>query len=559
MEAFEVSTSRCLEIFLQKVVDYNYFIIMGTNSKSIEKLLGLIDTSDLVLPEIQRDFVWNRSDVLLLFDSLFRRLPIGYMLVWKAKTAVGDKSFKGQKKLKHGQSINSFYGYLLDGQQRLTAIKLVRDGDDNYTLMFCLWPDDETKPDENRFSFKARWNSDDPWYVPVSDVINGQVTVHQIVERLKREAGDFDPDTDTDKVYASISKLKSIMDIEVGIIEYEDNHYRKATELFIRFNSTGKKLKGTDLVAAELALTVPELVSQSINSTSTKYSPFFFFTSTFLIQCLAAIHTSKMNFKKPKDVWSDSDAAEIKNSWKKAEIGLGRTIEFLTGTVLWGSDSWLPSINSIIPLVYILSHKKFSHRDRIHARNWLLSANLYAIFSGSVHSELDRILRGLKHDLSIDKLTSLTRRDTGKIKPDHFETRRKSGGVMSLYISMLRNNNAKDWVARTPLDGSVIGHNAELQVHHFFPQALLYDHGYNPEQVNTFANYTIINKDTNLDISSEEPAVYVKKLGLKKKDLHDQCIPLDKSLWTVNRYGNFLVARRKLLAKNANSFLRNLS
>jgi len=527
---------------------------MGTNSKTLETLLDQIESGELVLPEIQRDFVWNRNNVLLLFDSLYRRLPIGYMLVWKAKTIVGSKHFKGIAKKRVGQAIDSFYGYLLDGQQRLTAIKLVKDSEENYPLMFALWPEDEEKPDENRFSYKTRWNSADPWCVPVSDIITRQITPYQIVEQLKVAAEDFNSDTDADPILAYVTKLQGIMDYEIGVIEYEDNHYRRATELFIRFNSTGKKLKSTDLIASELALTVPELVSQGINKTCTKYSPQFSFTSTFLIQCLIAVQTAGMNVKNPKDVWSGSNSKEIKNAWKRTEIGLGRTIEFITSTVRWDSDSWLPSINAIIPLVYLLSKKKLSADERKVACKWLLGANINGIFSGAVHSELDRILRGLKKEPSLDKLRDLTKRDMGLIKPHHFETRRKSGAAMSLYISMLRNSNAKDWLSRAPLDGSVMGHNAELQVHHFFPQSLLYANGFKSEEINTFANYTIINKETNLGISAEEPATYVKRLGIKKKDLQDQYIPLDRSLWTVDKYRDFIATRRKLLSKNANAF-----
>jgi len=417
-------------------------------------------------------------------------LPIGYMLVWKAKTTVSHRSFKGRKKQIVGQAIDGFYGYLLDGQQRLTSIQLVKDRDNNYPLMFSLWPKDEDNPDEDRFCFRARWNRDNPWYIPVADIITEQIKPLHAIDRLK-DVEDFNYDEDADKILAWVTTLKAIMDYEVGIIEYEDNHYRKATELFIRFNSTGKKLKGTDLVAAELALTVPDLVSQGINQTCTKYSSFNF-SNTFLIQCLAAVHTSKINLKKPKDVWDGSKKQEIKASWRHTERGLGRTIEFLTGIVKWDSSSWLPSINSIIPLVYLFSQSKLNQKNRILARNWILTANVHAIFSGSVYSELDRILRGLKKEASIKKLINLTKRDMGKIREGHFDTRRKSGATMSLYISMLRNNNAKDWIYGTPLDGNVIGHNAELQVHHFFPRSLLLMHGFESDQINTFANYTII-------------------------------------------------------------------
>lgn len=67
-------------------------------------------------------------------------------------------------------------------------------------------------------------------------------------------------------------------------------------------------------------------------------------------------------------------------------------------------------------------------------------------------------------------------------------------------------------------NGNVIGHNAELQVHHLSPQVLLKENGFDSEKINTFANYTIINKETNLDISAEEPAEYVKRLGIRRKE-----------------------------------------
>ena len=513
-----------------------------------------MDSGELALPEIQRDFVWNRKNVLLLFDSLYRGLPIGYMLVWKAKQFVTEKNIKSKPRKR--QNIENFYGYLLDGQQRLSSIQRVRDGDENFPLMFSLRPDNESKHDENRFSYSSRSKINDPWFVPVPEVISGQISPMEILKKLEREAKDYDERRDANQVFASITKLNNILDCNIGIIEFEDDDYRIATDLFIRFNSTGKKLKITDLVSSELALTVPDIVSQGINRLCTKNSPAFSFSSTYLIQCLVAVHTGKLNLKNPQEVWKGSNVREIKNSWKRTEKGIGRAIEFLTGTVKWNSSAWLPSINSIIPLVYLLSLDKFNVEERILARNWLLKANIHQIFSGSAHTELDRILRNISREPTIDKLLNITKRDIGKIRPYHFETRRTSGAQMSLFISMLRNNNAKDWCKDTPLDGSVIGHNAELQVHHFFPKALLKLKGYNYDKINTFANYVIIDKGCNLGISDEEPSKYIKEHKISKKDLRDQCIPLDKTLWSVSRYEDFLEERRKLLAKNANAFLK---
>ena len=81
---------------------------MGTTNKSLKTLLEHIDANELVLPEIQRDFVWKRKNVLLLFDSLYRRLPIGYMLVWKAKVIVAHRQISTKSQTSLGQAIENF-------------------------------------------------------------------------------------------------------------------------------------------------------------------------------------------------------------------------------------------------------------------------------------------------------------------------------------------------------------------------------------------------------------------------------------------------------------------
>ncbi len=127
-----------------------------TSNSSIKALLEYIDSGKLVLPEIQREFVWNKKNVLQLFDSLYRGFPIGFMLIWKTSIAVAQGKFKDKSTIKIGQSLDSFYGYLLDGQQRLSAIRLVRDRDEKHLLMFVLYPENEEQPDNNRFSFLSR-------------------------------------------------------------------------------------------------------------------------------------------------------------------------------------------------------------------------------------------------------------------------------------------------------------------------------------------------------------------------------------------------------------------
>jgi len=121
---------------------------------------------------------------------------------------------------------------------------------------------------------------------------------------------------------------------------------------------------------------------------------------------------------------------------------------------------------------------------------------------------------------------------------------------------MLAENDARDWCDHhLRLDGKVHGHNAELQVHHFFPKSLLRKHGRGVDMINTFANYVIISKSCNLDVLAEEPATYMKRLRVSNAELEKQCIPPERNLWHIDRYDDFLKERRRLLAFAANRFL----
>ncbi len=58
----------------------------------ISTILDHIDSGHMALPEFQRGYVWNRDQVRGLFDSLYRRHPVGGLLVWatEAKTAADE-------------------------------------------------------------------------------------------------------------------------------------------------------------------------------------------------------------------------------------------------------------------------------------------------------------------------------------------------------------------------------------------------------------------------------------------------------------------------------------
>ena len=81
-------------------------------------ILDQIDLGSMALPEFQRGYVWNRDQVVGLMESLYRRHPVGGLLVWVTSTEVASEAqTRGGDELPPGT-----VKLLLDGQQRITSL-----------------------------------------------------------------------------------------------------------------------------------------------------------------------------------------------------------------------------------------------------------------------------------------------------------------------------------------------------------------------------------------------------------------------------------------------------
>ena len=81
------------------------------NKYSVDHIRGWIASKEVVIPEIQRPFVWKATQVRDLIDSLYNGYPVGYLIVSRSHDV----------KLKDG-SYSKGQRILIDGQQRVTAL-----------------------------------------------------------------------------------------------------------------------------------------------------------------------------------------------------------------------------------------------------------------------------------------------------------------------------------------------------------------------------------------------------------------------------------------------------
>jgi len=94
------------------------------NIVRIPTLLKELLDGDLLIPRFQRPFVWQPEQRVLLLDSIYRRYPIGSVLVWrtqKHKLACFDRI--GGLRIQRAQRLSEQLAqYVLDGHQRLSTL-----------------------------------------------------------------------------------------------------------------------------------------------------------------------------------------------------------------------------------------------------------------------------------------------------------------------------------------------------------------------------------------------------------------------------------------------------
>ena len=84
-------------------------------------ILSWINSREVVIPEIQRPFVWDATKVRDLMDSLYQGYPIGYFIIWRNPSV----------RLKNGRTAEG-KKILIDGQQRVIALEAAILG--NYVI-----------------------------------------------------------------------------------------------------------------------------------------------------------------------------------------------------------------------------------------------------------------------------------------------------------------------------------------------------------------------------------------------------------------------------------------
>jgi len=204
----------------------------------------------------------------------------------------------------------------------------------------------------------------------------------------------------------------------------------------------------------------------------------------------------------------------------------------------------------LVPVMALCANQTARDRDSKAISAWLAIAALLHRYSGAAETALDQDLKACRAADPIAALLTNLRRDEGSIKisPDDFSGALvDKGGLLGTYVAC-RHRGLRDLFSN-----SEIILQPRIERHHILPRAQF------PERrrptADCVANIAFIAEATNRSISMSGPEVYLARIP--ERVLRSQCIPSDRSLWSIDRAEEFWEARRELLAGSLNDYLRS--
>lgn len=565
---------------------------MAKAEATVEELVGMIERGELRLPEMQRRYVWRSPRVRDLLDSLYRGYPSGAILLWDTDEDVPLQDMAVQQEANPYKSTR----LLLDGQQRLTSLAAVirggavtvRGRKRPIELLFNLeHPDElafvtevhEDGPDgengEERIDDEADSTEDElqkrfdsmtfvvatkklaklPHWIKVSEVFE----TDSDAPFLKNAGVEGLDDPNYERYSGRLAKLRAIrkytyrMDVLERSLSYDE-----VTEIFVRVNSLGAKLRSSDLALAQITAKWRNSLKefQSFQQ-ECKKTGFDLDLGSVHLRNMIAFATGQSRFRTVGSLTVE----KLQSSWKECRHGMEFALNFMRSNAGLESPALLASPFILIAVAYFghLRDYSLSPDESERLRRWVLLANAKGRYSrGSSETILDQDLAILRSGGGADELVERLRQQVGRlaVTPAELEGRNQRSALFKTMFLAFRDSGAKDW--RSDL-GIAINHSGaqhKLQFHHIFPKAVLKS-SYSIRESNDIANLCFISGKTNRQISDKTPLTYFPDLIDKAGTgpFNAQCIPIADEYLDVGSYRDFLAERRRQIARRLNEYL----
>ena len=545
---------------------------MKNQKETIRKIVSFLNNPDeqggFWLPNIQRHFVWSEDQICRLFDSILREYPISTLLIWVTKSEIRRRKFidnwKGTLRL------TDFYIHsdtkkkclVLDGQQRLQSLFIALKGSyEGREMFFDILSGEVAAPDDvkYKFAFLDPATAKFPW-VKFKDLVFTSRRKGDVSENLKTNAGRELASTEIGKLNDHLDLIDRTFKMDEAVAYQELDSIDNPTlytdddvvEVFIRANSGGTKLGKSDLLFSLLSSAWEEADDRMQELLDDLNCHGFGFTRDFILKtCLTLLNQGA---RYEVDKFRKKGVREkIETEWTSIANAVRDVLDFVRGKTFIKCDKALPSYLLLIPLIYVRYHFDSAWQHAKDVETYLVRAALAGAFSGTPDQMIDSI---------VDKLKELKGFDLGEIfgvmrtrgrSLDITEDRLWAMGYGSDQIHLLFNL----WYS---FNYTPSYDNNLPQVDHIFPQSLLRtvkmaNPGTSKIKLmrfkegarNQLPNCMLLTQQENGAGGKWDTSPADWFTGKSVDYLEKHLIPTDPALWKLDRYEDFLAARKKLI------------
>lgn len=480
----------------------------------------------IALPEFQRPYVWDESDVAAMLHTVINDWPAGTILLVGSKELIGRFAFKELEGAPEvtGESVRTL---VLDGQQRLTSVFQALT---NNHAKFVFYLDMRRLHEQNHFDDEClRWTKREDFPQPQDAAGKLWIAIHELYN--DRSFGEWLERIDQDLA----SRMQELFDNHLWPIrEYKfpantlpaDLEFASLVRIFDKLNRLGEPLETFDLL---VALLLPdgfqlreraEEATKVFGSVSDKFKiqPIEITKLIALHEHLdqtakkadGAIETVRVGGVREDDVLDlvEYDASLITARWDDAVSEVAETLEFLRDECGAIAGNLLPPAAMILSLSVGLAADEPRSDFRNDLKRWVWASYFTQAYAQGANTRATSDARELiAWSKDADKKpTAITQLETQpELVAERLRDSRKGNklferGLMALIVS----DGANDWLRpRAGEQQELRLHAGAIDFHHVFPDRYLTERGRPSEMM---VNFTPLKASTNRSLGRDAPS-----------------------------------------------------
>ncbi|MGX8700964.1 GmrSD restriction endonuclease domain-containing protein [Caproiciproducens sp.] len=518
----------------------------------IRDIISQIYSGALRIPSFQRGFVWEPEDVAFFMDSLYKKYPVGAILIWRTKERLHSERNLGRYSLPEPKEEYPI-DYILDGQQRITSIFSVfqthltpAPGSNWMDIYYVIG----SKTFQQQPCFIALADSDvDPSKHFPLNVLFDPVKYRKAVNALD------------DRIAVEIDEMFGVFQsvaIPVQIM-HTDNKGNVAI-VFERINRAGVPLDPFQLLTAWSWSTEFDL-QDKLDELSAELSDYGFDglaeDQDLLMKCFTGFILGSTS---PSAIM-DLDGEKFRTNFEAITNGLKSAVDFIRGELHLYSLEFVPYPAMIVSLVKFFGSSRtngnlYSEKQRSQLVRWFWRCCFSRRYSSGVNSAHAADL------LAMNKLRENGDTEIANFKcviPDDFFLT-NSFALTSVntktFIALLASRGPKSFISGSNVDLSVtLKHASTKEFHHIFPDKYLQRSGKERKEIYFLANFCFLNNSDNQKIKDKAPSDYVKMIDQTKLTQILDAAICPHDTFSLS-YEDFISERNKMLNEYAKSLIK---